>query len=125
MNRRFLLLAVCTMGLIWFFSGRPGGDLPLPGGWDKPAHAAEYALLGYFLARGLGGRRAALLGFFLAVGYSVLDEFHQSFVPGRDPSGLDLLADAFGAGVGAWFGSASRRVRPHIKEKTGKSTETG
>lgn len=125
MNRRFLLLAVCTMGLIWFFSGRPGGDLPLPGGWDKPAHAAEYALLGYFLARGLGGRRAALLGFFLAVGYSVLDEFHQSFVPGRDPSGLDLLADAFGAGVGAWLGSASRRVRPHIKEKTGKSTETG
>jgi len=116
MNRRFLLLAVCTMGLIWFFSGRPGGDLPLPGGWDKPAHAAEYALLGYFLARGLGGGRAALLGIFLAVGYGVLDEFHQSFVPGRYPSGLDLLADAFGAGAGAWFGSARRKVRPRIRK---------
>jgi VanZ family protein len=107
MNRRFLFLAACTMGLIWFLSGRPAGDLPLPGGWDKPAHFSEYALLGYFLARGLGGRRAALSGFVLAVGYGLLDEFHQSFVPGRDPSALDLLADAAGAMAGSLLGRLS------------------
>lgn len=104
MNRRFLFLAVCMMCLIWFFSGRPGGDLPLPGGWDKPAHFIEYALLGYFLVRGLGGRRALFLGFLLAVGYGLLDEVHQSFVPGRDPSALDLLADAAGAMAGSLLG---------------------
>jgi VanZ family protein len=97
MNRRYLFLAVCTMCLIWFFSGRPGDDLPLPGGWDKPAHFLEYAVLGYFLGRGLGGKRAVLLGFVLASGYGALDELHQSFVPGRESSVLDLLADAAGA----------------------------
>ena len=125
MNRPFLFLAVCIMCLIWFFSGRPGGDIPLPGGWDKPAHAAEYALLGYFLARGLGGRRTALTGFFLAVSYGALDEFHQSFVPGRDPSGLDLIADALGAGAGAWFGAVRRKARLPVNQGAGKGTEPG
>ncbi|HSN67851.1 MAG TPA: VanZ family protein, partial [Thermoanaerobaculia bacterium] len=35
--------------------------------------------------------------FFLSVGWGVLDEYHQRFVPTRESSGLDLLADAAGA----------------------------
>ena len=38
----------------------------------------------------------------LAVGwaYAVLDEWHQSFVPGRNPDIADWLADAAGVAVG-------------------------
>lgn len=33
----------------------------------------------------------------LTIAYAVLDEVHQSFVPGRMPSFQDILFDAFGA----------------------------
>ena len=90
-------------------------DLP-----DWPAHVAEYAGLAALVARGLSrsGLRlslpvgaAALAGCTL---FGATDELHQSFVPGRDPSGIDLAADA--AGAAAALGVArlirSRGARP-------------
>jgi len=109
-NRPYLFLSLCAMGMIWFASGRPGGALSLPGGWDKAAHFLEYALLGYLLARSLGESRPRWFAvWFLAAAYGLLDEYHQSFVPGRDPSGADFLVDAAGAAAGVWFGSMGRR----------------
>ncbi len=35
----------------------------------------------------------------LAAGYGILDELHQSSVPGRDPSLYDVLADVLGAAL--------------------------
>jgi VanZ family protein len=40
---------------------------------------------------------ALLSSFLLTILYGVTDEFHQSFVPGRHASLLDLVADSFGA----------------------------
>ena len=65
-------------------------------------HLFIYSVLAALLYGGLPsalgrGRRAAL-AFAIAVGYSASDEFHQSFVPGRDASLGDLLVDAIAAG---------------------------
>lgn len=68
-------------------------------------HLVAYGILGFLLAAalqesGAGPRRAARLALVLAVLYGISDEWHQSFVPGRDPSLGDLLTDAIGAALG-------------------------
>ncbi len=70
---------------------------------DKTLHAVEYVPMGFLWARALraAGARAAGWGWLAAVGFGLTDELHQAFVPRRDPSALDLLADAVGAAVGA------------------------
>jgi VanZ family protein len=55
------------------------------------------ALLYAGLPRELGRARRATLAFVIAVAYGASDEFHQSFVPGRDASLGDLLVDAIAA----------------------------
>lgn len=86
------------MGVLWHLSSQPATGAGLPHPWDKGAHLLAYALLGFLLGRGLGRFRPAFL---LAALYGVVDEGHQSFVPGREAFGLDLLADFLGAYLGA------------------------
>lgn len=45
--------------------------------------------------------------------YGVSDEFHQSFVPGRTASGIDLLADVLGASLAVTLWLAFARIRQH------------
>ena len=101
------LLALLWAGLIFYLSSQSSLDVPLLfHGQDKLFHAAAFGTLG-FLALGSmrpaetgypAGRR--LLAFLLVVGYGILDEFHQSFVPGRSVDSLDVLADAAGGIIG-------------------------
>jgi VanZ family protein len=63
----------------------------------KGAHACIYALLAMACLRGSRDARVALA---LAVAYAVTDEFHQSFVPGRVASPIDVAIDAAGALAG-------------------------
>jgi len=69
------------------------GLRPLPP--DKVAHFGLYFILGLLGFWRLGSKPWLLWLFCLA--YGVSDEFHQSFVPGRHPDLLDLLADGLGA----------------------------
>jgi VanZ like protein len=64
------------------------------------AHAVEYGIFGALLLRALDVRVLALAAGFA---YAVTDEIHQSFVPGRQASAVDLLIDALGllAGIAA------------------------
>jgi VanZ family protein len=91
---------VAWAGLIFVLSSIPDLGTGL-GGWDfvlrKFAHAAEFAVLGFLLARAIGRERPALA---LGIAYAVSDEVHQSFVPGRLGSPLDVLVDAVGVVVG-------------------------
>lgn len=72
---------------------------------DKVAHFLVYIVLCVLLYRALAfqtrfpmlAKWSLLSCFIFAVAYGALDEFHQSFVPNRDASTLDLAADTVGA----------------------------
>lgn len=83
--------------------------------WDfllrKLAHATEYALLAFFVLRAESAGHhqhhpwALLLGAWLvATLYAATDEWHQSFVPGREPAVHDVILDSSGALLGALAG---------------------
>lgn len=74
---------------------------------DKLLHMGAYGVFGALLlgvlARGRTGAlgRAAALAVLLSAGYGATDEWHQSFVPGRDADPWDWAADAAGSIAGA------------------------
>lgn len=114
---RLWLPVAAWAGVLYLASGR--SSLPSPGGgWDKIQHVAAYAVLGVLSLRAFHGglsrlRAGAVLGAALfTVGYGALDEFHQSFVPGRHPSLGDLAADGAGAVVAVLLVAVWRGRRP-------------
>src|SRR5690606_32475147 len=96
----YWLPAVFWAATIFVLSAQP--RLPQPPGslTDKDAHAIAYGALAcaclFGLAQGrlsgVTGVRAAVAAA-LAVLYGVSDEWHQTFVPGRDSDVLDVAAD--------------------------------
>ena len=94
----------------------------------KLAHIAEFAAFSVAVFHGVRGSRTgwrldwALYTLLIAVAYAGLDEWHQSFVPMREPRVRDVLIDATGAVVAqvlvwayaklGWSSSASRRAPP-------------
>src|ERR1700677_5209529 len=68
----------------------------------KCAHLTEYFILSLLIFRGIrAGQqgwhlRWALTTVLIVAGYAALDEFHQSFVPGRQAAFTDVLIDASG-----------------------------
>ncbi len=100
-----LVPVLAWMGLIFAFSSRrtllrtPG---LAPDVIAIAGHFTVYAVLAALLwwalpSRSLTPGQRAALAFVGAVAYGVSDEWHQSFVPGRDPALLDLGMDALGA----------------------------
>jgi VanZ family protein len=96
---RFLVLALAWMTLIfWFSSQSVLASLPdslLDAVFKKSAHMMAYAVLWalWWLATG----RRTWLALAITVGYAVSDEFHQTFVPGRNGWWVDVLIDTTGA----------------------------
>ncbi len=99
------------MGLIFYLSAQP--DLPHPpAGWaallfSNGAHAFVFGVLAVLWVRALGERpRTLLVALALTLLYALSDEFHQAFVPGRNPDPWDLVFDGLGAvvGLGLWIG---------------------
>lgn len=108
---QYWLPPLAWMGVIYFLSAQP--DLPqAPGPWldlvlKKAGHAAAYGVLAWLYLRVLrhhSGKgttptalRVASVG--LAMAYALSDEYHQTFVPGRDGNPLDVAVDGAGACV--------------------------
>jgi len=73
---------------------------------DKLCHVVEYFGLGVLVARAVRASfrlavplAAALLALSLGIVVGTGDEYFQSFVPGRESSALDLLADTAGVAL--------------------------
>jgi VanZ family protein len=122
----FAALALAWAALIFWASSRPNPFPFLPSGLlskDKLLHAAAYAVLAALVLGALAsGRRrvlgAIVLAAFLATAYGASDEWHQSYVPSRDPDPNDVVADAAGAVFGAAVAAVilrRRRARASIR----------
>lgn len=94
----------------------------------KTGHVSEYFVLSLFLLDAIrGGKRGwklrwAVAALVIAAGYSALDEFHQSFVPGRGPSPWDSLLDtcsAAAAQIFSWAWIRIRRSAPSAEDRPG------
>lgn len=109
------------MGTIFLLSHQSGDSLSLPmfPGADKIAHMLAYGTLAITVLWGRAQdglqkpRRVAIQTVLFCLFYGLTDEYHQSFIPLRSVSGLDLLADTAGAFCVAlvWFGSSSLRLK--------------
>jgi VanZ family protein len=96
--------ALIMLAAIFVFSSIPLAEMPALGGWDtivkKGGHAFGYGLLAVAFWRGLEWKRKLIwLPLLLAVLYAATDEFHQSLVPGRHPSPIDVGIDAIGSSI--------------------------
>ena len=104
----FWLPVAAWCGLIFALSSVPGLESGLS--WDftlrKGAHMFEYAVLFLLIRRALAAtttlsrRACTITALACAVAYAMSDEFHQSFVPNRGASPIDVLIDAVGALAG-------------------------
>jgi VanZ family protein len=93
------------MAVIYALSDQP--TLPYPEDLNGKlvsiaGHLTVFAVLAVLIwwALGLGrlsGGHRAMLAIGLATLYGFVDEWHQSFVPGRTPDGLDIVTDLVGA----------------------------
>ena len=94
---------LALMGVIYFLSAQPDLNSGL-GLVDeigrKLVHMAEYGLLWWLWSRALGFRRPVLAAV-ITLAYAATDEFHQTFVHGRNGSPVDWLIDGAGVAV-AW-----------------------
>lgn len=92
--------AAIWAAVLFFVSNQRSLDVDLSGGLDKVAHFGAYLILGLLLAAGRVGRTRIFSLILLGSLYGILDEVHQSFVPGRMPDVWDLVADALGVTFG-------------------------
>jgi VanZ family protein len=105
--------------LIFLLSSKPWPTpSALPPYADKVIHFVIYAGLGFGLLWALratplkGYRHIAWIAALAGLLYGATDELHQSFVPGRSPSGADVFADGLGSFAGAWVALiTARRMR--------------
>ncbi|MCX5723096.1 MAG: VanZ family protein [Nitrospirae bacterium] len=109
----YWLPVVFYAGVIFLLSSlsHPEEELPsflLQDVSDKILHAVEYGILSFLCYRALrwatgpaAARHAVLLAMVTASFYGLTDEVHQAFVPFRDASWQDWLADTVGAALAA------------------------
>ncbi len=99
---------ITVAGLIVFLSHQPSLKPPME--WfphqDKVFHLIEFGGLGLALVLNrdlFRGNKPRLKMFFCGFVWAILDELHQSFVPGRDCSLQDIAADTVGLLLAIWL----------------------
>jgi VanZ family protein len=108
---RLVALWIPVLGwaaLIFYFSSLPHLRIT-QAWWDlmvrKIAHLAVFGVLAWLIARALAGSaawrepRLRTTALSMAILYAMSDEVHQSFVPGRYGSWIDVAIDGAGASL--------------------------
>ena len=89
-------------------SSIPGHSIPRFAlfSWDKLLHLVEYRILGYLAVNSFRAisKDQVFIIIISCLGFACFDELWQSLIPGRFPSGLDIIADGIGITVGTIFG---------------------
>ena len=99
----------------------------------KSGHFTEYFVLSLLLLHALRagtrdfGLRWALVVILIVAGYAALDEFHQSFVPGRGAAVTDVMLDTSGGAAAQllvallvlWRGVRKQRAEGTAQNATG------
>lgn len=123
-HKLFRILAVGWMGLIFIMSSR--ADTPtLELFWqqDKLMHVGIFGVLSALMAYSLNPPGATTWGRVILLTaivmvYGISDEYHQSFIPGRDASLWDVLADGIGGFLAAmtlfWWNRQTVKISPYI-----------
>jgi hypothetical protein len=120
--------AAIWAAVLFFVSQQPTLGVDLSGGLDNVAHFAAYLVMGMHLAAGRGTPVRIGRTIFYGAAYGFLDELHQSFVPGRDSSLWDLMADTLGVTVGVlmfvWIRRHDLRSRKNLAASHAETTPT-
>lgn len=99
------------------------GGIAFP--WDVIGHFVEYGVLSVLAYRVWRGRYspgwAYTIALVFCIAYGILDEVHQSYVPQRDASAVDVMVDSQGAAaflavVRLWGLRKGPRAVPHSRE---------
>lgn len=121
--------AALWAAVLFLLSELRGTSVSLPADTDKLVHGGLYLILGLSLAWGkatIGSGVPVVVLLLMGVGYGALDEWHQSFVPGRDVSVGDWVADSIGVMLGLLlFSSFSSRLRDDDSGPSENTTTTG
>jgi len=98
---------------MFYLSAQSSAPEFLPSFWlsDKFLHGLEYSIFGALIFHAIQSSptrpETLMIRFILSLSivllYGISDEFHQSFVPYRDASSYDVLADVVGGTVGIFF----------------------
>jgi VanZ family protein len=89
----FARLAALVFSVAFLVLLLGGSPLALPDPLDKGAHFAAFSLLTLLLWRATG---MPLFAVGAAVAFGALDEWRQTYLPGRESDALDFLADLSG-----------------------------
>ena len=108
----YTVITICYMLLITFLSHVPQDNIPNlgPDKIDISFHFIEYSFLGFLLFRSIFLEESLTFHPFygsllIGMSFAILDEFHQSFVPGRHMSSIDTLFDSIGILFGTMISS--------------------
>ena len=111
----YTVITIGYMLLITLLSHVPQEDLPKLDldGLDYLFHFAEYSILGFLLFRSITSDELLTFHPFygsllIGISFAILDEFHQSFVPGRHMSSTDVLFDSLGIVFGMFASYKTR-----------------
>lgn len=118
-----------AMGVIFFASHQPAIELPDFGFWDlsvkKLGHFSAYAVLALLALRAvLDWQRPYLSAILIVFLYALSDEFHQTFIPGRNGSLVDVAIDMAGALTCLWLLNWRRWVPKPAQHAAQAAVET-